>query len=80
MMTVAVHIGPGDYHHHDGDDDDDVDDHSDKNDKNNQNPKGERPADEDAGVDVAAVALLEAEVGRTCSGQHQSRRRSTFAR
>ena len=42
--------------------------------------KGERPADEDAGVDVATVALLEAEVARTCGSQHQSGRRSTITR
>ena len=43
-------------------------------------PKGERPADEDAGVDVATVALLEAEVDRTCGSQRQSGRRSSISR
>ena len=58
----------------------DDDDHIDQNSDDNHDLKGERPADEDAGVDVAAVALLEAEVGGTCSSQRQSGRCSTIPR
>ena len=58
----------------------DDDDYIDKNSNDNHDLKGERPADEDAGVDVAAVALLEAEVSGTCSSQRQSGRCSTIPR
>ena len=61
-------------------DDDGGDDYSAQNNDDIHDLEGERPADEDAGVDVAAVALLEAEVSGTCSSQRQSGRCSTIPR
>ena len=65
------------------DENDDADSRENYNDENGNHKhdlKGERPTDEDAGVDVATVALLEAEVARTCGSKCQSSRRSTITR